>query len=92
MRVEGNTIIFKSTVNNYFKEFMGIKPNTIRKIPSNEEAVFLEFKKNLNKDSMIQIFHVRSDGNISGYYFERHITDISNFEGWIWIISWRHEP
>jgi len=90
MRIVGDTIIFKSTTENYFKEFNGFKPNTIREIiyPS-EFKQFVDFIKKLSPDSKIRI-HETKNGEETGMSFERYITDITPFERY-YIISWKHE-
>jgi len=83
MRIVKNTIIFNSTDENYYKEYNGWKPNTIRRIPIDEIKLFMGFKYKLNIDSKIMIINKKT-----GDFFERYITDITMFEGY-YIISWK---
>jgi hypothetical protein len=88
MKIEGNTIIFKSAPEYYYKEFQGWKPNTIRRFSSIDELnKFNYFKNHLTNNSKIRIEHT---GNEKELNFTRYITDITQFEGYF-IISWRHE-
>ena len=89
MEIEGNTIIFKSTPENYYKEFHGFKPNTVRRITETKErARFHYFKRNLTPDSKIRITSTCLANK--QFFFERYITDITKFED-LYIISWKHE-
>ena len=90
MEIEGNTIIFKSTPQNYYKEFHGFKPNTVRRFDDEIElAAFLYFKNRLTECSKIKITTTFPIGDIAAQ-FERYITDITKFED-LYIISWKHE-
>ena len=93
MKIEGNTIIFKSTPENYYNEFCGFKSNTVRRICIPEEVKeFIIFKRNLNVNSKVHITTKFNSGDSAE--FERYITDITWFEGYnddgsgVWIISW----
>jgi len=92
MKIEGDTITFKSTPDNYYNEFHGFKCNTVRRIKIPEEVkAFREFRRHLTVNSKVQIIEtVPGD-----FKFIRTITNITRFEGCagddagIWIISWR---
>lgn len=89
MKVQGDTIIFKSDPVFYFKERDGIKPNTAREfINKDEEAEVLEFFEKKKEIQYIQIHH-------SAYpllCFKRRIRDISiiylNNLSRLYIFSW----
>lgn len=86
MKIEGNTIIFKSTPENYHKEYMGLKSCTIRRISLWSEMKNIEeFAENLPVGSKIRIVNT-----VTLNYFERTLTDISQFEG-LWVFSWGTE-
>ena len=87
MRIEGNTIIFKSNPEYYFNEFLGLKCNTVRKIQNEELTDFNIFRQLAFK--WIEI-HLNSQDGKDEFYFKREVTNICRFEGF-WIISWRHE-
>jgi len=75
---------------NYYKEFIGHKPNTIRKISNRYEfAEFVDFMNQLSANSKIKIVET-DNGKETGMSFERYITDITPFERY-YIISWKHE-
>ena len=90
MKIEGNTIIFKSTLYNYYKEFIGHKPNTIREIiyPS-EFKQFVDFMRELSLDSKIMILETKHNEE-TGKSFTRYLTDITPFKEYF-IFSWKHE-
>ncbi len=87
MKIEENTIIFKSTPENYFNEFHGFKCNTVRRMANVDELIaFLDFKRQMNVGSKVRITTEFYSGDIAS--FERYITDITKFED-LFIISWR---
>jgi len=89
MIIRGNTIILKSAGSYFYKERDNQKCNTVRRFSQWEELkAFQEFKNIFEtKYSPQQI--IRIDGGTEGF-FEREITDISEFDGHgIYIISWR---
>ena len=87
MKIQGSTIIFKSDSENYFKEFHGLKPCTIRRISLWSELK--EFESFLNRyNSHDQLYHIKIINSSTHEEFERIITDITEFEG-LWVISWK---
>jgi hypothetical protein len=94
MRIEGNTIIFKSDPHNYFKEFHGLKPCTIRRISlwselKDFELFYLAYLHN-RSNVRSELYHVKIINSSTHEEFTRVITDITEFEG-LWVISWRPE-
>ena len=88
MRIEGNTIRFKSLPGFYHKEKNGLKCNTARtfiKVSEFKEFMVFweEFDTFLNKQ--IQIINT-----VTSESFIRRLTDISPFEEHF-IFSWREE-
>jgi hypothetical protein len=91
MRIEGNTIIFKSDPHNYFKEFHGLKPCTIRRISLwSEMKEFEEFYTTWKyRSPNMPLPEIKIINSITHESFTRTISDITEFEGH-WIISWSH--
>ena len=88
MKIEGDTIVFKSTNDNFCKEKSGIKPYTIRRLSlwsemMSFEQLYFSWKYNIWQQPQIKI--INTDRNEE---FTKTISDISQFEG-LWIISWR---
>ena len=88
MKIEGNTIIFKSTPENFHKEKIGLKPYTARRISLWSELKDFErfFHAWIDKDSYLQQ-EIKIINTVSGDDFTRKITDITNFDG-LWIFAW----
>ncbi|MCZ7362873.1 MAG: hypothetical protein O8C58_06020 [Candidatus Methanoperedens sp.] len=88
MKIEGNTIIFKSLPEFFHKEKTGLKCNTIRTfIKVSEFKEFEAFKEAFDKlpNKQIQIINT-----VTSESFIRRLTDISPFEEHF-IFSWREE-
>ena len=82
------TITFKSTTENYRKEYLGLKPNTIRYFTIDEKndirkQILDDFIAGKINDICIEITNVSTHE-----YFIRRITDVSLFEEW-YVISWK---
>lgn len=75
-------VVFKSTPENWFKEKIGLKPNTFRKVDDNDYRFRM-----LREFPSIQIIMVNS---ITNEEFIRQITDYTEWDGYA-IISWRHK-
>ena len=73
------TVEFKTENRYFWKERAGLKPNTVRRIDGRDER-FISLHEGVAKK--IRIVHVDN-----GLSFERHITDVTFFEGTV-IISW----
>ena len=87
MKIEGDTVLFKSTPPFFQKEQSGLKPNTVR-ILSEPEAEQLDKTKN-------QLKTIRIISTETGNSFERGITDISpaileSEKCVVFIFSWHH--
>ncbi len=90
MRIEGNTVIFRSYPSMYEKEESGKKPNTVRILDSYEASQVFE---NWEKLKYIRIMeegrHTRSRS------FTRELTDITEVGELlgkeVFVFSWRHE-
>ena len=99
MRIVNDTIEFKSTPENYFKERDNLKCNTVRRFDKWSEmkdfSIFWhQFEHEVNgfgfkvaKSKKIKI-SLETDDIEKSESFERTITDITQFEG-CWIISWQ---
>lgn len=90
MKIEGNTIIFKSDDDVYFKEEAGIKPNTVRFVwEKHEIPEMVNFFKEIESEVKYIEIHNRRSPYL---FFKRQIRDITYFEDrLVWIISWFHE-
>ena len=73
-----SVVTFKSIPLNYNKEFIGIKPNTLRKIDETD----IRFKALRDGCSRIRIVNTETHE-----YFEREIIDYTEWDGYA-IISW----
>lgn len=86
MEIEGDTIIFSSTEDNYRKEESGRKSNTVRRFMMWSEmkafAKFIGEAKFTPPNKKIRI-----NRKVNYDHFERWITDITLYEGY-YIISW----
>ncbi len=85
MRIEGNTVIFRSMPSMYEKEESGVKPNTVRILDDDEALPIMTMGDNLT--------HIRIE-MWKGKGFTRELTDISVagrlLGKTIYIFSWRH--
>jgi hypothetical protein len=88
MKIENNKIIFLSEPDNYYKEFLNLKNNSVRRFADEELKLFLKFKNKLNFDSKIKIV-CKDKYQRYDIFFERYITDITKFED-LYIISWSY--
>lgn len=93
MKIDGNTITFKSIDDFYFKEKAGIKPNTVRFLEDWDEITEME---NFEIDLENEVKYITIQNKISPHLnFKRQIRDISRIyttpQMWVWIISWFHE-
>ena len=79
-----DTVTFKSTQEMYRKEYLGTKPNTIRKDDGDIRFKVLEdFIQGKMNNLFIQI-----ENASTGESFTRQVTDVSRWTGW-YIISWQ---
>ncbi len=90
MKIQNNTVYFKSTSVNYWKEITGHKSNTIRLLTPDENEEFISWVE-YNKYKYITI--CRSDDTTKE--FTRAISDITKIGellgNTIYVISWRGE-
>lgn len=95
IQIKGNTIIFKSVHENYYKERSGLKPNTIRRFDTSAELGLVElFYEEWWSNAFpkkIQIIGLFRRDYQPVESFTRELTDITMFEGF-WIFSWKPEP
>jgi hypothetical protein len=86
MKIDGDTVIFKSASVFYQKEQKGIKPNTVRILSQPEEEQLYKAKDQLKT--------IRIISTETGDSFERGITDITpavlSNECRVFVISWHH--
>jgi len=80
---------FKTTGEIYYKERIGLKPNTVRKIDLNDDR-FLDLisiaYKGFNDNKIeIKIIHAQTKD-----YFIREIEDVTIWDN-LMIISWKHK-
>lgn len=89
MKIEGNTIIFKSTPENFYKEKEGIKPCTLRRITLWSEMKYFEMFYNRVKNRLVEdkTAKIIISCPEKHDFFEAILTDISQFEG-LWLFSW----
>jgi hypothetical protein len=80
-----NSICFKSTPENFRKEFLGLKRNTVRKGETEDIRFDLlgAFIAGRCTDLSISIFNTENHLE----FFERRVTDVTLWEGF-YIISW----
>ena len=79
------TIIFKSVIENWRKEFIGLKNNTVREFDGAEdlrEKLLIKFMLGTIPSLYIKIIEDRT-----GDSFTRRVTDVTKFKG-LYIISW----
>ena len=91
MKIQNNTIIFKSMDEFYFKEESGKKPGTVRFFHDLSEIKdMIDFHAGFDEGELKFIeIHNKKSPNLS---FKREIKDISQLpDMWAWIISWVHK-
>lgn len=81
-------IIFKSTPENWFKEYDGRKPNTLRKIDA-DDVRFKTLREHALKNDYTDLY-ISINNTEDGRQFARKVTDYTEWDGYA-IISWRHE-
>lgn len=81
-------VIFKSESKMYEKEKSGIKPNTLRKMVTEDDR-FIALRRKLNTWDY-QPSHICIENKETKEHFIREITDVTEWDGYL-IISWRHE-
>jgi len=76
---------FRSTQENYRKEFLGLKSNTLRKQDIEDERFqkLLDFELGNLNNLVIEIINTKTNES-----FQKIISDVTSYEDWI-IISWR---
>jgi hypothetical protein len=79
MKIQGNTIFFKSSPEFFNKEIKNIKNNTIRTLDASEEELL---NKMIDEIELIGI-----TSTTTGFTFVRTLRDISFYSG-IWIFTW----
>jgi len=79
------TITFKSTPENWTKEYLGLKCNTLRKPDKEQDVRFEVIADYLN--GQITKINVEIENTRTHEKFVRPITDITFFDGYF-IISW----
>ena len=87
MGIDDFKVTFKSTPENWFKEYIGLKCNTVRKFKSGEYDTrqelltqFLQQPYNL----WVEIVNTETSAR-----FQRCVTDVTVYEG-MYIISWEN--
>lgn len=90
MKIEGNTIILKSTPSFFYREEEGKKPNTERFMTEMEWAEFMQ-RGTEERITRIKIVHTQ----VPESHFTRSLTDvcvIGNLLGLLLVVfSWEHE-
>ena len=77
-----NAICFRSNNEVFWKEKLGLKPNTLRKVDKADPRFELLIKGEFR--------NIRITNNLTGDFFSRNIKDVTLWEGWV-IISWEHK-
>lgn len=80
------TIPFKSTQENWRKEYLGLKCNTVRIFTDLQDK-----RRDLLRDyidGLVNIICVIIENVKTGETFSRQVTDVTAFENRIYIISW----
>lgn len=93
MRIEGNTIFFKSIDDFYFKEKAGIKPNTVRFVDDSDEMkAVANFAADMESETLYIEVCNKLSPNLS---FKRTLRDISEVyrtsQMRVWLFSWFHD-
>jgi len=99
MKIEGNTITFKSWPHNYKLEKRGLKPATVRILTNDEEqAAVHAFSGNYYLFRHINTPRPKIRIVVAGTekaYFERELLSIEKvgeiLNAEIWLFCWRHE-
>jgi hypothetical protein len=83
------TIKFKSTPENFRKEYIGIKPNTVRKFNHEKDKEDVRFQIledfiNLRWNRLT----IEIENTETWEIFERVVTDVTKFDNY-YIISWK---
>lgn len=81
------TIRFKSIPDYWKKEYLGLKPNTIREIDSTDDVRFEVLNEFLFGDT--NIIDVEIENTETHEIFVRRVTDVTRFDDYF-IISWVH--
>ena len=81
------TIEFKSTQENFRKEYLGLKANTLR-VLDKEDLIRSELLFNFEMGNL-NLLSIKITNTKTGEYFTRVVTDVTKYEDW-YIISWRH--
>ena len=79
------TIRFKSTPENWRKEYLGLKCNTLRKF-NDLEDIRKELCDNF-KDNKLNLLSIEIKNTLTSELFTRKITDVTYYDGY-YIISW----
>ncbi|MHC1571566.1 MAG: hypothetical protein ACXQTL_02220 [Methanosarcinales archaeon] len=90
MKIEGDTVIFKSEPQYFYKEESGLKRNTVKILNTAEHKTLL-----MAQPSRIRIVNTCEPQE----YFEHELTDLSNIstlfevceDRFVFVFSWRHE-
>ena len=80
-------IIFKSTPEIWRKEYLGLKPNTIRLIELEDERLKIIKDFIAGKINIVDIEIINTE---TGEYFIRRLIDVTKFNT-TYILSWKHE-
>jgi len=81
------TIRFNSTPEFWRKEYLGIKPNTIRKSTDSEDVRFEILNDFM--DGRWNLIDIEVSNTVTKEEFTRRVTDVSEWDGY-YIISWLH--
>lgn len=79
------TIKFKSIPENWRKEYLNLKRNTIRKWDDANDERFYILEDYLKGD--LNLLTIEIENTKTGEIFKREVTDVTKFEEW-YIISW----
>ena len=80
-------ITFKSTPDNWKKEYLGLKPNTLRKIDASDDI-----RWGVLNDFIFgawNIIDIEIENTETTEVFVRRVTDVTRFDDFF-IISWEH--
>lgn len=85
------TIYFKSTPNNWRKEYLGIKPNTLRSFETILNSIDIR-KEILDKYLLceLNLINIVITNTETKETFTREVTDVTFFNE-MYIISWKHK-
>lgn len=79
------TIHFKSTPENWRKEFLGLKRNTVRKMPEEIDVRF-EILYDYEQEKL-NLLTIEIENTKTGEVFNREVKDVTRWEEFF-IISW----